>query len=91
MILQEKKEGLADKTFYELLIMYLDYVIVNIILGNVLMYVIQNNKYIFSLFEKLLKVFIGIILFSRYHFLPQEDIYITAFRKIVICISYKMS
>lgn len=73
--LEEIHPELADKTPYELFKMYFDSDIMNLILEETLRYATQNNNYSFSLSEKLLEVFIGIILFSGYHSLPQEDLY----------------
>lgn len=74
-ILEEIHPELADKTPYELFKMYFDWDIMNLILEESLRYATQNNNYTFSLSEKLLEVFLGILLFSGYHSLPQEDLY----------------
>ncbi|KAG8181055.1 hypothetical protein JTE90_029406 [Oedothorax gibbosus] len=62
-ILEETHPELASKTPYDLFRMYFDNVFA------------QKNNTTFSLSEKLLEVFLGIILFSGYHSLPQEDLY----------------
>lgn len=74
-ILEEIHPELASKTPYELFKMYFDSDIMNLILEETLRYATQNNNYTFSLSEKLLEVFLGILLFSGYHSLPQEDLY----------------
>ncbi|KAG8179722.1 hypothetical protein JTE90_006627 [Oedothorax gibbosus] len=74
-ILEETHPELASKTPYELFRMYFDSDIMNLILEETLRYAAQKNNTTFSLSEKLLEVFLGIILFSGYHSLPQEDLY----------------
>ncbi|KAG8173431.1 hypothetical protein JTE90_022798 [Oedothorax gibbosus] len=74
-ILEETHPELASKTPYELFRMYFDSDIMNLILEETFRYAAQKNNTTFSLSEKLLEVFLGIILFSGYHSLPQEDLY----------------
>lgn len=69
------KSELAGKTPLEIFFKFFDEEVVNMILNFTLKYAADNNRHDFQLSKEELLNFIGILLFSGYHTLPQTHLY----------------
>ena len=73
--LEEEYPEIAHMTPFEIFRMFFDDEIISFIIAETERYANQKNNIGFTLTEKELWRFLGIILFSGYHSLPQEDLY----------------
>ena len=64
-----------DKTPVECFEQLLDEAIIEDIVRQNVRYATQNNSHQFQLTNACMKKFVGILLFTGYHFLPQEQLY----------------
>lgn len=69
------KSELAGKTPLEIFFKFFDEEVVNMILNFTLKYAADNNRHDFQLSKEELLNFIGILLFSGYHTLPQTHLF----------------